>query len=375
MINQDVKLSIIIPTKNRYNCLIPVVESILTNINRLDFEIVIQDNSDFNEEVISFIDKNKKDSRIKYFYTKHSIPISENTIKAIDNSSGKYLCFIGDDDMVCSDICDIVDDLESKNIECLIYNAGYYWWDSVKFEKKDHYHDNKNLWLPKNKSKDLIKLNSNIELEKTLKKGAVQYYSLPRFYHGIVRKNVLDKIKLKVGTYLPASCPDMSFAVSISLVIDDYYYMNYPVSIFGASKNSGGGMTAEKKHYGKIEDMEFLKKDILNYWPEFIPKIWSQKTIYPQTTYEVLTKFSIQKKINFISFFASMLANEPYLWRFLVNPIFSYCKFNILKYFILFFEILKKYFGILLKKKKTYFKELNFDVIKNVNPSEMIKIN
>lgn len=372
MIN-DILLSIIIPTKNRYSTLFKVVKSILDNVNGCNYEIIIQDNSDCNKDALLFID-DLDDYRIKYFFNSEAIPISDNTEHAINNSNGAYMCFIGDDDFVSPQICEITNHLHTKDITCLIYNPGYYWWDSVKFNKESYYHKPKKVWIPNKIDTILRPLISEEELNKTLKKGAVSYYSLPRLYHGIVKREALDRIKEITGVYLTGSCPDIAFAVSLSLVVDNYYYMDYPVTIFGASKNSGGGWTASKKHFGEINKLSFLRPNIQDVWDVNIPKIWSQTTIYPQTTLEVLNKFDVSLKINYISFYATMFVNEPYLMSFLYKSIFSYCKFNPFSYFKLVVLICKKIIGLFLKELKIKYQKLDYQVYDDIEVKDIKKI-
>ena len=59
-------LSIIIPTKNRYSTLLPVLDSIIDNLsNEYEYEVIIQDNSDDNKPCIDYL-SNKNASKLKY---------------------------------------------------------------------------------------------------------------------------------------------------------------------------------------------------------------------------------------------------------------------------------------------------------------------
>lgn len=330
-------LSIIIPTKDRYNTLGCIVKGLIPFLSNLT-EIVIQDNSTDNS---GYHDLKIESDLVNYYYTKDAIPISENTILAIENAKGEYLLFIGDDDFVSPCIEEIVQNIKAIDIDCLIYNAGYYWWNSVKFAKKNYYQDSKLLLInSKTLSMNIQFYNSKLQLKQVLKRGAVDYSGLPRLYHGIVKRDILDLLKARQGTYLIGSCPDMSFAISLSLLLDKYAYMDYPVTVFGASKGSGGGMTASKKHYSKIEDAKFLRSDIIEKWDTHIPLIWSQKTIYPQTTHEVLTAFNSDYAINYKAFYVAMLFYEPYLTAYLW-PKMKSCLFS--PSFL--YQILRKSFG------------------------------
>jgi hypothetical protein len=179
----------------------------------------------------------------------------------------------------------------------------------------------------------------------------------------------LDQIKVKTGTYLPGSSPDIAFSTALLLVLDKYYFVNFPLSVFGASKNSGGGMTARKQHYGKIEDQKFLPKNIVENWNPLIPRIWSEKTIYAQTVTEVLKIFKSNLQFNYITFYGTMLAYEPYLVKFLIPSVRLYCGFNFLNYFKIGYVFIKKKLGIFYRKIKFFSKSYEYDVViaKDVN--------
>ena len=256
MLNCMILLSIVIPTKNRYNTLIPVINLIIKSIPSLDYEIIIQDNSVANSqpEELSQVINN---SRVRYFYNPIPVSVSENTNKALENAKGEYVCFIGDDDIVIPAIIDEVRKLKKDGGECLIYPPCYYWWDTVQFVNKDRFKKNQALWLPAVSRRRL--LNSSSELQRVLSNGGVSYYQLPRLYHGIVRK-VLDRIYKRSFTYVIGASPDMSLAVSIAMEVETYSLIDFPLTVFGSSRGSGGGLTAERKHHGAIEEQEFLPK-------------------------------------------------------------------------------------------------------------------
>jgi glycosyltransferase involved in cell wall biosynthesis len=358
----DKLISVIIPTKNRYDCLFPVVLAILKYSEAHDIELIIQDNSDDNKKGLIFFEQ-LNDTRVKYFYQVESLSIQDNTIFAIDNASGRYLIFIGDDDLVSPYIYDIAKFIDKMNIKCLVYNAAYYWWNTIDFKKENYFHRKNALWLPNNQSLKLIERSTNSELDLMLNSGAGIFLKLPKFYHGIVRRDVLDEIKEATGTYLPGPSPDIAFSTALSLVLDKYYYINFPLSVFGASSNSGGGLTARKQHFGKIEDQKFLPKNMIDNWDQWIPKVWSEKTIYAQSVTDVLKVFKSKKKFNYLSFYANMLAYEPYLANFLMPAMKLYCGSNMYYYVKIVALYFKKGIGIFLRKLKIITKSFDYDVI------------
>jgi glycosyltransferase involved in cell wall biosynthesis len=362
MIKNEKLLSIIIPTKNRYSTLFEIITFFIRNISERNIEFIIQDNSDDNSEALIFFNE-LADSRIKYFHTQDKLSIVENTIKSIENSSGEFITFIGDDDFVSPKIMHFVNVMKEKNMDCLIYNPAYFWWGSLNFKKTNHYYQSNAFWNPINQNEVFKEIISNEVLDTFLESGAAFFSSLPKLYHGIIKKEILNKIKDKTGTFLPGSSPDIAFSISISLIIEKYYYVNYPISVFGASNNSGGGFTVSKKHYGKLEDQVHLPKKCIENWSDKIPRIWSEKTIYAQTTIEVLKAFKSIKKFNYKKFYASMIVYEPYLIKYLTPILFKEFGLNIFKYFYFVLIVLKKITGKMFREFKIKTKKQPYDVI------------
>jgi len=355
-------LSIIIPTKNRYKTLFPVIEAILGHIESQDLELIVQDNSDSGQEATVFF-QNHPDPRVRYFYQGGELSISENTILAIEKIRGTYAIFIGDDDLVSPYIVEITKKLASIDGDGLIYTPANYWWDSVNFLKENYYYKKKALWIPEKLSSGFVEKKSCDELDFVLKKGAIGYYQMPRFYHGIIKAEALHAIKNRIGTYLSGSCPDIALSTSLAFIVDRYYSIDYPVSVFGASGNSGGGWTANKTHFGKIEDQKFLQKGIIDRWDPNIPLIWSERTIYPQTVFETLKAFNSNKTINYIAFYASMLANERFLYQYWVTKVKAFCKGKPIVFFRIMLTYLKISTGIRLSNVKKRTRSFGYSVI------------
>lgn len=361
---KDIVLSVIIPTKNRYSTLLPILESLCNNIVEPNIEFVIQDNSEDNLEYLNF-QKRYNDSRIRYEYINNDkFSIKENTERAIERVYGKYAIFIGDDDLISPNIMHFVKEMESSNIECLIYPPAYYWWNTVDFVSSTYYHRKKAFWYYETNT-DIIEKKSDKEIAFLLNNGASSLYSLPRFYHGIVKTEILNKIKARTGSYLNGSSPDMAFSVSIALEIDSYSFVKYPISVFGASKNSGGGWSASKKHYGRIEEQRHLPHNILELWDSKIPKIWSEYTIYAQTTSEILRIYNDKRTINYDALYATMIALDFNLRGFAKD----YITFN-----INFFKYLSRRLLGRVKRKIQYkMKKFGYNVLLLDNVEQVMK--
>ena len=318
-------LSILIPTKNRYDTLFEVVKVLSESISDNRLEIVISDDSTVDtpseRQRITELD-----TRVSYHYHGHDMSIVENVEKGISHCLGKYICFIGDDDIVSPHIMQIVEWLDAQGQDCLIYPPARYWWAGVKFAKESRYQTPGVFWLPTQRTGAVKHLSSITELASVRSRGGVAYLNLPRLYHGIASRRAVDKIVARFGRPVPGSSPDMALCMALAVTNEHYLSIDYPVTVFGASRNSGGGWTAARKHYGRIEDQKFLPRDILDNWDDRLPQIWSEQIIYPQTMHEVMSRLGQESGVSFPMLFGSLIAYEPHIFRHLWPILVKYAR-------------------------------------------------
>ena len=269
----------------------------------------MQDNSDDNSAIQAFLTSNT-DERLKYYHQKEWLSQSGNCDLSIAHSSGEYVILIGDDDFVSPYIFDIVTMMKKQNIECLIYKPGLYYWPNLQFIKQSYMRRPAIMQITKKMSVEKHELNADIELDFVLNKGAMFLYQLPTIYHGIVKISVLQEVKKRFGTCFPGPSPDMACAVALAFTLKKYYFINYPVSITGASKNSAAGLGVRKAHYAELQNLNFLSKDVITKWDPFIPRIWSGPTIITQSASEVVKASNTGKKINYLPLYAHMMIYE-----------------------------------------------------------------
>lgn len=231
-------LSIVVPTKNRYEYLCHLID-LLATFRNIDFEMVIQDNSDDNS---AFLNKVCLDDYpfIRYFYLKEPLSQSDNSNKSILNSKGKYVCFIGDDDGVLPSILDVVKYMEKNNIDALIsQHTVYNWPDYVdnsiyKTSAAILYHIG---------GGEYVYINPREEFKKSQQNGFRDMALMPRVYQAIVRRECLDEVYEICGSFFPGPSPDMANAVALSNLQSPprTVYFDAPVVITGQCKSVGGG--------------------------------------------------------------------------------------------------------------------------------------
>lgn len=307
-------LSIVIPTKNRYETLLPTLDALLDNIVGTRYEIVVQDNSDDPTAARAYMDQ-RHDARVQYAHRAGFISIVENTEDALSRARGEYITFIGDDDLVAPDILDFIQRFQERDIDAVIYPPAYYWWPTVRFVTPSRYHQPGAFWYPPSTSTAEQRVDTGAELSRVTSQGAVALFDLPRVYHGVVRRKVLDAIKARSGRYVNGASPDMALAIATAMEVSSHVKVDTPLTVYGASRNSGGGFTAARTHFGKISEQPHLPQYTKDFWSERLPPIWSEHTIYPQTAMEVMRSMGRPDTLDYGAFYASMLVNEPHLRR------------------------------------------------------------
>jgi hypothetical protein len=296
-------LSIVVPTKNRYETLIPLVSSI-KKWKADNFELIIQDNSDTqSDSLVNFI---ANDKRINYVHISKSLSAIENCDSAVKRAVGRYVCFLGDDDGIVESIMQIIPTLEEHNIESVSFKRGVYFWPKFQMNLYGEKFG-ATLFLPRFSGKyekiDVLK-----ELNMVLNIGSQEFRRLPRLYHGLVRRDVLERVLKTTGSFFPGSVPDMSNSIALSSIITNHIVIDTPFTITGSSPKSMSAKGAKKEHHGSIQGEKTLPADALQNWNEKIPKYWSAPTIWADSAHSSLRRMQHTELLN--SF------NYTYMYKF-----------------------------------------------------------
>ncbi len=290
-------LSIVVPTKDRYFYLKHLIK-LVKGFDSREIELVIQDNTADNSEIIEFLNQiNYTD--LKYFHTKEQISVSDNATKAILNSTGEYICFIGDDDGVTRYIIDAVKWMKNNNYNILKSSLAIYKWPSFRSQKG---YDVSSSVLFNDYRYTIEKRNCRDSLKKLLSSGIDTLVYMPKVYNGIVKKELLYKIFNKCGTFFPGPSPDMANAVALSLIEKQYIYIDYPIIIGGHSSHLGGNANRYRKGIGPLEDQPFIAQKYIDGWSKNIPKVWASRTVWPESAITALKSFDADDYLRLINF-------------------------------------------------------------------------
>lgn len=284
-------VSVVVPTKNRYKYLIKLIE-LIESFNDPMIELVIQDNSDENTEVISYLGTKRLVST-KYYYTCEPLSMSQNADRAIKNSHGKYICFIGDDDAVCRNIVQCARWMEKNSIDSLrSLNLQFSWNEQVDGTCKG------SLLYDDDISFRYRILDAQEELIKVLKKGVPSFLGIPKLYHGIVSREIIDRIYDLGGTCFPGVTPDMSNAVTLCFFVKKYAVIDIPVVLPGMSRMVGGGVMGKVL---ALEEVDFITEKDRREWEKGFPRLWATEIIWPDCAMKALCYVGHEEYLSFFN--------------------------------------------------------------------------
>lgn len=322
-------LSVVVPTKNRYKYLKHLI-MMFKGFHSDDIELVIHDNTDDNGEIVSFLTTQEL-PHLSYFHTEDNLSVSQNAELAIQKSTGKYVCFIGDDDGVFPEIIESAKEAESKGIEAFICKTVKYNWPD--------YIDNSRYKISGVVLEEITKrkegyLNVKAELNRVINDGFGTLGLLPKVYQGVVSRQLLDRLYDRCGTYFPGPSPDMANAVALSILTDKVYFFNRKLIITGQCKSVGGGERLLKGNLKVISEVPHLSHEDVNSWDNSLPKLWCAETIWPDSGLSAMKQLGFNHPINFDKIYARFIyRHNPYRESI---DMFPYSRFKLKVYRMLF---------------------------------------
>jgi hypothetical protein len=116
---------------------------------------------------------------------------------------------------------------------------------------------------------------------------------LPKLYHGLVTREMLEEVRRQSGEYFHGSSPDVSMAVALSYVLasrnGSFFTIDYPLTIPGASGGSNTGRSAMNTHKGKLDSEKQTRAFISSGWPCGVPKFFSVETVWAHACLSTLS--------------------------------------------------------------------------------------
>lgn len=206
--------SIVIPTKDRPDLTIDLVNSVLTQ-GFQNFEIVISDNS-LNEKT-NLLLGSIKDKRLRYLKT-GGLNMSENWNAGIDLCIGKYLLLFSDKMVLKKDALQyLANYIEKYSPECINWDLDNFFDKEGLYTQAAHSQYKKTI-----SSKEIIKKVLSSEFDST---------RLPCHCSSAISMSIVKSIKLKTGRACMQLNPDYTLAYQVCLNTTKVHNLDKALSI------------------------------------------------------------------------------------------------------------------------------------------------
>jgi glycosyltransferase involved in cell wall biosynthesis len=274
-------LSIVIPTRNRFDYVRSAIESVL-RISSSQLQLAVKDNSDTNRLEL-WLRNNVSDQRLTYHYSNAQASMSENYDRAMSLASGEYVCLIGDDDGVNPEIIAATRWAKENTLDALVPTSLInYVWPDLHMTTYGAMEAGEVRIRPFTGA--VTYPDGEVEMRKCAKDAGQNFHKLPKAYYGIVRKDCLDQVKAKTGTYFPGISPDMAAALAVANYAKRICHVDYPLFVPGSSAKSNAGLSGMKKHIGWLRDQPHLPATCEKDWSNIVPAFYSVQTIWAEAT-------------------------------------------------------------------------------------------
>lgn len=293
-------LTIVIPTHNRARYAIPAIQSILALADpRL--EVVVSDTSTSGELAACMGDSSMSwmtDPRLNYFRPQGALDMTGNHNAAIAAATGEYVCLIGDDDTITSDALLAVAWAKDQNVELISPNVvANYVWPDFRSRYMGAGHASR-LYIAK-RIGSAARHDSTVALTNALRNAAQGTDGLPKIYHGIVKRSVLEQVRQLSGAYFHGSSPDVSGAIGLALCSKSFVVVDYPLTIPGASGGSNTGRSAMNTHKGKLSQESQTQGFEAGGWSQGVPRFFSVETVWAHAALETIRRIAPQQVVAF----------------------------------------------------------------------------
>lgn len=296
----DKLLSIVVPTRNSYAHLFSLIELCAAFPNR-DFELVVQDNSDDNREMLDLLSKGAY-SFVNYHSDPSPLSASQNSELALQHACGRYVCLLEEDDLLSEKLMDFVAYMEQKSIDSAIFSLAQYIWpgatrEGLRFPDLTIRSFDGQMW----------RINVKRAYRRFLRTGSVRGEHMPRLYRGVVRRAILEQIRDTYGTWFPGSDPDAAISVILARFVKKHVFFNAPLISSGVSSERFAGLGAKDMHKEGPGTPPFLPEDMEIRWDGRIPRVVTEHTIRAQGALDALRASGHKedvKRFNFAYFLA-----------------------------------------------------------------------
>lgn len=279
-------LSIIIPTHNRQSYAAHAVEFIARSCG--DVEIIVSDTS--AEDSLSALIQPLLSERVRYVRPGRAMSVVEHFEFAAGHAAGDYLMFLGDDDLVGPDVERIAAWAKRYSVDAVVsYRASFlawYYWGGVQSKYYGDRYAERLFILPfTGRAWPLDRGAALAEVADNLGRGLG---SMPRAYHGLVARGVVQKIRESHGALFGGVSPDIYSAVMISQAAKSAWIVDWPFVIPGGSPTSTAGTGAARSDQSSLARNPHTAAFTNLCWDRRVPAFYHPMTVWSHSMLQAL---------------------------------------------------------------------------------------
>ncbi len=253
------RVSIVIPTCNRSEYLVSMLDAILAQVPGA--EVIVSDNSD-TDALRERLAARSATGQVRYQFIAERVSVVENFERAVALATGDYVTCLGDDDCVGAGFLAVLEWASANEIDA-VYSYGQrfianYFWPGVKSYYFGDGYQARLFVRPYGGSATRIDPRRALNAAaRTLGSGLGD---MPRLYHGLVKRALLDRVRHKYGAIFGGVSPDIYCATLISLEAASVFRVDAPFILPGGSPSSTAGQGAAHTDRAGLFEVDHIQR-------------------------------------------------------------------------------------------------------------------
>lgn len=273
-------ISVVVPTHNRADYAIACIAAVL-RFPDPDVQLVVTDTSN-DGRLYAMLHGGAPwlaDGRFKYVKIDEPSNLTRNHNDAVALADGEYVCIIGDDDAITGAAIDAARWAKANAVPVVSQSVTttYAWPDFRSILARGGHAAR--LYVPRSIGGARWR-DARDDLHAALDRAFQATDAMPRCYHGIVRRDLLETVRERTGAYFHGSSPDMSGAVGMACLVERYCEVDLPLTIPGVSGGSNSGRSALNKHKGELSSETQTSGFEADGWTPGVPRFFAVETVW-----------------------------------------------------------------------------------------------
>ena len=219
-----------------------------------DYEIVVSDDQG-PPGIRALVERLAQPDRIRYLRTPQRLGLRGNFEHCVTHSRGRYVTILGDDDGLCRNALDVARTLlASTQPDVFFWFPHIYWWPDALLPHK--------RWMvyvrAYAKKARLVNAREYVDRFYDDPRNLWLFERLPSIYNGFVCRDLLERIRHRIGGYFYDEVADVSSGIVNGIMATSAALVERPLSIRGLS-GSSSGVAFRSKQAGRPLSDDFLR--------------------------------------------------------------------------------------------------------------------